>query len=174
MGAAPRSGDPSGRRVVLGLIGAPFGVQGWIKVTSYTDPPEAIAGYDRWRVGPAGQEFEVRGSKRAGRGQVAVQLAGLQSPEAARGLTGLEVWVERSALRELPAGEYYRDDLVGLEAFSVQGVPLGRIEGYIELPAHPVAVLRGDRERLVPLVPGRLVAVDLGERRVTFDWHPDD
>jgi len=26
----------------------------------------------------------------------------------------------------------------------------------------------------VPLVPGRLVAVDLGARRITFDWHPDD
>ena len=33
---------------------------------------------------------------------------------------------------------------------------------------------KGGRERLVPLVPGRLVSVDLGARRVTFDWHPDD
>jgi 16S rRNA processing protein RimM len=64
--------------------------------------------------------------------------------------------------------------LVGFAAFSVDGAPLGEIDGYIELPAHPVVVLRGERERLVPLVPGRLVAVDLGARRVTFDWHPDD
>jgi ribosomal 30S subunit maturation factor RimM len=36
-------------------------------------------------------------------------------------------------------------------------------------------VLRdGKRERLVPMVPERLVAVDLGAGRVTVDWHPDD
>jgi 16S rRNA processing protein RimM len=174
MGAASTTGDPSGRPVVLGMIGAPFGVQGWVKVSSYTDPPEGIAAYRHWRVGPAGVDYEVRGWKRAGRGQIATQLAGLESPEAARRLTGLEVWVTRGELRELPANEYYREDLVGLAAFSVEGAPLGVVDGYIELPAHPVVVLRGERERLVPLVPGRLVAVDLGARRITFDWHPDD
>jgi 16S rRNA processing protein RimM len=71
--------------------------------------------------------------------------------------------------------EHYLHDLVGLEAVNREGVPLGRVDGYLELPAHPVAVLRdGQLERLVPLVPERLVAVDLEARRVTFDWHPDD
>jgi ribosomal 30S subunit maturation factor RimM len=37
-----------------------------------------------------------------------------------------------------------------------------------------VLVLRGERERLVPLVRERLVDVDLGNRRLTLDWHPDD
>jgi 16S rRNA processing protein RimM len=174
MGAAPTTGDLAGRPVVLGVVGAPFGVHGWVKVSSYTDPPEGIAGYRHWRVGPTGQGYEVRDWKRAGRGQIAAQLAGLESPEAARRLTGLDIWVARGELRELPPGEFYRDDLVGLAAFSVDGVPLGEVQGYIELPAHPVVVLRGERERLVPLVPGRLVRVDLGARRVTFDWHPDD
>jgi 16S rRNA processing protein RimM len=53
-------------------------------------------------------------------------------------------------------------------------VPLGRIGEVMELPAHPVLVLRGERERLVPLVRERLVAVDLETGRVTLDWHPDD
>jgi hypothetical protein len=48
------------------------------------------------------------------------------------------------------------------------------VDGFLDLPAHPVAVLRGDRERLVPLAGGRLVNVDLEAGRVTFDWHEDD
>jgi len=36
------------RAVVLGRVGAPFGVQGWVKVNSYTNPPEGIAGYGSW------------------------------------------------------------------------------------------------------------------------------
>jgi 16S rRNA processing protein RimM len=118
--------------------------------------------------------YAVRGLKRAGRGQLAVQLEGLTSPEAARRLTGCEIWVERAALPELAPGEFYRDDLVGLEAYSASGVSLGRVDGFVELPAHPVVVLKGDRERWVPLVAGRLLGVDLAARRVTFDWHPDD
>jgi 16S rRNA processing protein RimM len=172
MGAA--SSSVAGRAVVLGRVGAPFGVQGWVKVSSYTEPPERIADYGDWHVGPEGMRYAVRGLKRAGRGQLAVQLEGLTSPEAARRLTGCEIWVERAALPELAPGEFYRDDLVGLEAYSASGVSLGRVDGFVELPAHPVVVLKGDRERWVPLVAGRLLGVDLAARRVTFDWHPDD
>ena len=46
--------------------------------------------------------------------------------------------------------------------------------GVLVLPAHPVLVLRGDRERLVPLVPDRVLSVDLEAGRLTLDWHPDD
>ena len=44
----------------------------------------------------------------------------------------------------------------------------------LDLPAHPVLVLEGERERLVPLVKERLAGVDLDARRLTLDWHPDD
>jgi ribosomal 30S subunit maturation factor RimM len=53
--------------------------------------------------------------------------------------------------------------------------PLGQYpDGQAVGGSFPVLVLRGDRERLVPLVPERLVAVDLVAGRVTLDWHQDD
>ena len=48
------------------------------------------------------------------------------------------------------------------------------MDGFLELPAHPVVVLKGDRERLVPLVPDRIVEVNLETGRVVLDWHVDD
>lgn len=163
------------RAVVLGRVGAPFGVQGWVKVTSYTDPPEGIARYGRWTL-VRGDRVERRGVldwKRAGRG-VAVLLEGLATREQAQALTGAEVQVAREELPPTAPGEYYWHDLIGLEAVNRAGAALGRVEAILELPAHPVLVLAGDRERLVPLVPQRLVGVDLGLGRVTLDWHPDD
>ncbi len=71
--------------------------------------------------------------------------------------------------------EHYLHDLLGLEAVNREGVALGRVDGFLEMPAHPVMVLRdGKVERLVPMVPERLVAVDLAAGRVTVDWHQDD
>jgi len=77
------------------------------------------------------------------------------------------------ALAEPGPGEVYWHDLMGLEAFSLAGLPLGRVTGVMELPAHRCWVLRGERERLVPLVRERLAGVDLAAGRLTLDWHPD-
>lgn len=162
--------------VVLGRLGAPHGVQGWIRVTSYTAPAEGIASYPRWRLAGAGGGCEARvlDWKRAGQG-LAVRLEGVETREAAQALTGAEVQVDRSELPPTRPGEHYVHDLMGLEAVNTEGAALGRVEGLLEMPAHPVLVLReGRRERLVPLVRSRLVGVDLAAGRVTLDWHPDD
>jgi 16S rRNA processing protein RimM len=171
----PARPDSDRSVVVLGRIGAPFGVQGWVKVNSYTDPPEGIASYSSWELVRAGQaeRRKVYEWKRAGRA-VAVRLEGVGSREAAQALNGCEVRVDRSELPPTGPGEYYWHDLVGLEAANRDGVPLGRVVGVLELPAHPVLVLAGERERLVPLVPERLVAADIAAGRMTLDWHPDD
>ncbi len=171
----PARPDNDGRAVVLGRIGAPFGVQGWVKVNSYTDPPEGVASYSSWEIvrGGHAERRAVLEWKRAGRA-VAVRLEGVGSREAAQALTGCEVRVDRSELPPTAPGEYYWHDLIGLEASSPDGTPLGRVDGVLELPAHPVLVLRGERERLVPLVRERLLAVDLEAGRLTLDWHPDD
>ena len=173
--AAARQGGDGQRPVVLGRIGAPFGVQGWVKVQSYTDPLEGIVKYPVWelqRRGSLGRKA-VRDWKRAGAG-LAVRLEGVETREAAQALTGAEVLVERAALPPTAPGEYYWHDLIGLDAYSLQGAPLGRVAEILELPAHPVLVLEGERERLVPLVKERLAGVDLDAGRLTLEWHPDD
>lgn len=172
---SPERPGRSGDAVVLGRIGAPFGVQGWVKVTSYTDPPEGIVDFPSWELVRAGRSERraVLDWKRAGRA-VAVQLDGVVTREQAQALTGTEVQVGRDELPPTGPGEFYWHDLLGLETVNRAGEPLGRIDQILELPAHPVLVLKGDRERLVPLVPERLVAVDLAAGRVTLDWHPDD
>ena len=161
--------------MVLGKVGAPFGVRGWVKVFSYTDPPQGIASYAEWEVvrGTEVRRVTVLESKRAGQA-IAVRLEGIDTREAAQLLVGAEVRVDRSELPAPGPGQHYWHDLVGLAAFNREGQALGRVVEVMEMPAHPVLVLQGERERLVPLVPDRLVAVDLEAGRVTLDWHADD
>jgi len=160
--------------VVLGRFGAPFGVDGWIKVESYTEPSEQIVGYPALRAGSAGGAIAVRDWKRVGRGRLAVRVEGIADRDAAASLRGMELWVRRADLPPAGPREYYFADLIGLEAVNRGGEPLGRVAEILELPAHPVLVLRGERERLVPLVRERLIDVDLGAGRMTLDWHRDD
>jgi 16S rRNA processing protein RimM len=167
--------ESADRPVILGKVGAPFGVEGWVKIQSYADPPEGIVGYRPWHLvrGSERRQATALDWKRAGH-FIAVQLEGVDSREAAQALTGYEVHVERAALPPVAAGQYYLHDLEGLEASNADGFRLGRVDGILELPAHPVLVIKGGRERLVPLVRERILAVDLDAGRITLDWHPDD
>lgn len=174
----PAPSRDSGReheRIVLGRITGPFGVQGWVKVASFTDPPEQILGFPRWQLAlPAGESRELRPleGRRHGKGLVA-RIEGIADRDDAMALARGELWMERRELPALGKGEYYRADLVGLEVVNQEDRPLGRVDHFLDLPANPVMVVSGEREHWVPLVPRHLRSVDLERRRIVVDWDPD-
>ena len=166
------------RMVILGHLGAPWGIKGWIKVDSFTDPPAAILNYPVWQVARADGGWEpvrVVAGRQQGTGRLVVAgLEGVASPEDARRFVGRDVAVPRTELPEPKAGEYYWEDLLGCRVATLEGVELGGISHFLEYPAGPVMVVRdGARERWIPLVPRHLKKVDLGERCVTVDWDPE-
>ena len=162
------------RWVVLGKIGAAFGVQGWVRITSYTDPPDNILDYETWYLRRAGQwqAVEIEDGRMTAKG-VQVKLAGVDTPEQARLQVGIEIGVPRSELPPTAPGEYYWSDLEGLAAFGQNDQPLGRIEEFRATPAGTVVVIRGERQHWVPFVKERIVSVDLDAGRVVLDWDAD-
>lgn len=162
------------RRVVLGQIGGAFGVQGWVRIQSYTDPPANILKFGRWQLGRAGQwrEVEVEDGRVTAKGVLA-KLVGVETPEDARLATGSEIAVTRDELPKPAPGEYYWSDLEGLAAFGHNDQPLGRIEEFRATPSGTVVVIRGERQHWVPFVKERIVSVDLDAGRVVFDWAAD-
>lgn len=162
--------------VELGRIGGAFGVKGWVRLHSFTEPPEAILDYAGLRlVGPDGVEkgLRIAEAERHGRDLV-VRLEGVGDRDAARSLAQAAIVIDRGLLPAAAPGEYYWHDLIGLEAVNLQGERLGRIDHFIDAPANPVMVVQGDREHWLPLVPKHLKSVDLAARRVVVDWDPVD
>ena len=159
-------------RIVLGRITGPFGVRGWVKVISFTEPREQMLDYPRWRADLPGQttrELRPAEGRRHGKGLV-VRLEGIDDRDAAIALSKPELWVERQELPALPAGEHYRADLIGLEVVNLAGDRLGRVDHFLDLPANPVMVVVGERERWLPLGRGQLLRVDRERGRITVDW----
>lgn len=162
------------RWVVLGKIGSAFGVQGWVRITSYTDPPDNILDYEAWYVQRAGQwqAIEVEDGRMTAKG-VQAKLAGIDTPEEARLHVGTEIAVPRSQLPPIAPGEYYWSDLEGLEAVTPEGETLGRVDHFRTTPGGDVVVVRGEREHWIPFVKDRIVKVDLDARRIVLDWGLD-
>jgi 16S rRNA processing protein RimM len=163
------------RQVLLGRIVGVFGVDGWVKLHSFTEPRDNVLRYRPWILrGPAGERRVEQPQGRAqGKGVVA-RLDGVDDRDAATALVGTEIWVPRDALPKPRQGEYYWADLEGLAVRTVDGVDLGRVSHLFATGANDVMVVQGGRERLIPFVPGRqVVKVDLEAGLIEVDWDPD-
>ncbi len=161
--------------VVLGRIAGVYGVRGWLRIFSHTEPREGILQYPVWWLGEPGkrEERQLVTGRVHGRGVVA-QLEGVTDRDQALALIGTEIAVPRSALADDEG--YYWTDLVGLEVRNREGIVLGRITGHIPTGANDVMVVHdGARERLIPWAPGRTVdEVHLDKGWMQVDWHPED
>ena len=167
---------PERRRVRLGCIAGPFGIRGWVKIRSSTEPPENILRYTPWHVGRDGcwSRIVVAEGRLQGR-EVIARFDGCRSRDEAGGYRGCEIAVDRSRLPEAEEGEYYWTDLVGLRVVNTDGVELGEVERMMETGANDVMVVQGGIERLIPFLPGTVVqSVDVDGGLIVVDWHPDD
>lgn len=161
--------------VVLGRISGLFGVQGWVRIFSETQPRENIVTYRPWYVGRPGhmRPMTVAEGRRHGKGVVA-RLEGITDRDAASALVGAQIAIRRDQLPTLAEDEYYWSDLEGLRVTTVDGVELGVVDHLMETGANDVLVVKGDRERLIPFLRGDVVVdVDLQGGVLRVDWDPE-
>ena len=169
----PGSERAASQWLPIGRIVGVFGLKGWVKVESYTDPREAILRYGVWHLDrPAGGGARrVREGRPHGR-LVVASLEQIEDCDVARTLVGATIAVQRAALPELKPRQYYQADLIGLRVIDAQGRELGRVEYFIHAPAHPVMVVRGAQEHWLPATPQHLRRVDLEAGEIRVDWDP--
>jgi 16S rRNA processing protein RimM len=162
------------RRIVVGRIAGVFGIRGWLRVFSYTDPPDNILRYGPWSIGDAtAKDYRVTDGSVHGRGIIA-HLEGVDDREVARRLIGATIAVPRTRFGAAAPNEYYWSDLIGLRVVNQDGTPLGEVEDLLETGANDVLVVRGTRRRLLPFVAGTVVrSVDLDAGLIAVDWDPE-
>ncbi|HUQ50782.1 MAG TPA: ribosome maturation factor RimM, partial [Gammaproteobacteria bacterium] len=153
-----------------------FGVKGWLKVQSYTEPRDNVVDFAVWtlRMNGADRPFEVEDGQ-GHAGKVVAKLRGIDDPERAREWLGAEIVVEREQFPRAQAGEFYWTDLEGLEVRTTAGVMLGRVAYLLATGANDVLVLGGTPERLIPFLLGTVVQqVDFEAGLIVVDWSTDD
>lgn len=164
------------RRVLLGRIAGVFGVQGWVKVLSHTQPHEAIFKYQPWTLRQRGVDRVVERieGKPQGKGLI-VRIPDISTRDAAEAAIGTEIWVLRSLLPTPKPGEYYWVDLEGQRVVTVDGVELGRVSHVFATGANDVLSVRDEsKERLVPFLMDSVIKrVDLEAGVIEVDWDPD-
>ncbi|MGB1239422.1 MAG: ribosome maturation factor RimM [Pseudomonadales bacterium] len=163
---------------ILGQTTSVYGVKGWVKVYSHTDPMDGILNYSPWLLKRNGQwiSVKVESAKKHGKGLIA-KLENVDDRDVAREYCGLDIAVERSSLPDLDEGEFYWSQLVQLAVYTLSDELLGKVDHLIETGANDVLVVRGDsesidqRERLIPYLPDQVIKeINLESGYMRVDW----
>jgi len=172
-------------KLIVGKISGVYGVKGWVKVYSDTDPRDGITAYNPWYVQQGGhgkgewREIRVEAGRRQAKTVIA-KLEGVDDRDAAMQLTGAKIAIRPDQLQTLGTDEFYWRDLIGLRVINTEGVELGTVLRLMETGANDVLVVGGaeagerDKEHLVPWTPGQAVLeVDLEAGQIRVDWDVD-
>ena len=172
--------DPSPRRLVIGRIVGVYGVRGWVRIQSFTEPEENLLDYGNCIIGRDGglTPLRIDAGHRHGRGLVA-HIEGVDDRDRAAALKGSDISIPATNLPELQQSEYYWHQLEGLAVYNA-GALLGRVDHLMATGANDVLVVRAcegsidRRERLIPWLQGDVVrSVDLAAGRVEVAWDPE-
>jgi 16S rRNA processing protein RimM len=162
----------SDRVVQLGQISGVHGVQGWVKILSFTEPRSNLLDYRVWQLTLDGvsREAHVESAQVSGKRLIA-KIAGVDDRNAAAEWIGAMIEVPRSAMPPLQSGEYYWTDLEGLAVTNLAGQRLGTVSRVMATGANDVLVLDGSAGLMIPFVANSIVQrVDLDAGEIVVDW----
>ena len=167
--------DPENDLLVVGKVASAYGLRGWVHVYSYTDPITNILDYKSWFIGKKDQwqQYVIEEGRAHGKG-IVVRLQSFTDRDQAESLKGAEIAINKAKLPALEKDEFYWVELVGLEAVTLKGEKLGRVDSILETGANDVLMIKGEHEYLVPYVKNEFIKeVDLKKGVIIVDWDPE-
>lgn len=155
-------------RICVGVVTGVHGLKGLVRVKPFTETPEAVTAYGSVETEDGSRRLELEFANRAGKGQIAVRIAGVTDRDAAEALKGQRLYIRRERLPAPEEGEFYYADLIGLAVQRTSGQSAGKVRGVYDFGAGDVLEI-ADETGALTMVPFTLDAVpeiDLAAGRV--------
>lgn len=163
------------RLITVGEIRGVHGVQGSVKLFSWTSPRANLLNYSEF-IDARGRTLTLEAGREQGKTLVG-RFRGVDDRDAALAMSGTLLQVRRDQLPAAAEGEYYWADLIGAAVENEQGERLGTVDYLLETGANDVMVLKRDDggELLLPFVIGDVVRqVDVDGAKITVAWQGGD
>ena len=153
-------------RVLLGVVAAPHGVRGLVRIKSFTEDPMAVAAYGPLSDESGKKEYRVEALS-AARGAVLARIEGVADRTAAEALRGLRLFVERQSLPHTGEREWYEADLIGLKAAGTDGRDWGKVIAFHDFGAGSVMEVSGGV--MLPFTDEAVPEIDVEGGKVLID-----
>ena len=162
------------KKLLVGKINGFFGLQGWVKVFSYTNPRTNILNYSPWSIKVDGnfQSIDIANGREQSKTIVA-HIKGIDNREDSQKFIGQDIYINKEQLPELTQGEYYWHELIGFDVINKDEEQLGTVDYFVETGANDVLVVKGKKEYWIPYIEPFLVSIDSKNNKILVDWDKD-
>ncbi len=164
----------SDKKIHLGKITGAHGVKGWLKIISFTSPPENIIQYSSWIIHKVGKEqvYTVVEGKQSNN-KIIIKLRNIDDRTQAENLKDSEIKIMRSELPNLGDQKYYWSDLERLKVINIDQESIGIVDSLFETGANDVLVVNGKNNKriLIPFVLDEIIKeVNINLGYIKVDW----
>ncbi len=167
-----REGESITDWIAIGRIVGAFGIRGQVKVIPTGRSPERFRQLERLYVGEAHDRYEIEYCRVRG-AEVLLKFKGIETREAAVAQRYIYLYLPESEAIELPPGEYFVHQIVGLQVHTTAGEHLGVVEEVLSTDANDVYVVPGPRgEVLIPALKTVIRTIDLATGQLIVELPP--
>jgi len=166
--ARTADGEAAGKTILLGVITGPQGLQGEVRIRSYTDDPK---GLERYKTLHAGTRLLTVSKIRVQPNGVIARFKEITDRTAAEQIRGLELSIPREALPPAEEDEFYQIDLIGMTAVTPEGEVIGEVVAVPNYGSSDLLEIRttAGKTCLVPFIDDAVPDVLQDEGRIVID-----
>jgi 16S rRNA processing protein RimM len=168
---SPAAGEPA--FLAVGKVRRPHGVSGDVLVEIYTDFPERLLPKALVYAGENHLPLTIS-RQRSHNDGVLLAFDGFSTPEQVGRFRNQILYIKSTQAEELPEGEFYFHQLLGLSVLDENGETLGEVTEIMETGANEVYVVTNDagRELLLPAIAEVILDVNLASRSMKVHLLP--
>jgi len=147
--------------VIVGKFRRPHGIRGEIIMTVLTDYPDLITPGITLFVGNNYHQYTIRSIRWHG-GDMLIALAELPDRTAVEIFRNIMVYMKAKDIPELPKGEYYSHQMVGMDVITDQDQELGKIKEILITGANDVYLVESadGKQVLLPVIEQVVLNID--------------
>lgn len=163
------SDKDTSRRILLGRIAGAHGIKGQVLIKTFTSEPEGIADYGALEDSSGRRTFNIEVERVTPKGVIG-RVNGIADRTQAEALKGIDLYVQRDRLPAPEEGEFYYEDLKGLEAVDAAGSVIGTVTAVVNYGAGDILEIRasqGGNAKLVPFTAACVGEVDIAKGRIS-------
>jgi len=142
-------------RISVGRFGAPQGVGGKLRLTSFTGIPGAIAAYKPLFDESGTRRFSIVSLRPIRHNMFVAKIAGIDDRASAAALTHAKLFVPRASFPDIGDEEFYLADLIGLAAMNEAGEAFGSVVNVLNFGGGDILEIAGPDGRETLLLPFR-------------------
>lgn len=161
-------------KVAIAFINKCWGIKGEVIADPLTDFPQRLKELKQVHVSGTriDHDLTIAWTKQHG-SKIVIKFEEIDDRDEADRLRNCYIEIDKSEIFDLPAGNFYRFDLIGLEVHDSENAVIGKIDEIWEYPAGDILVVRSERGRLlIPCLKRFIKKIELEANRMEVELLP--